>query len=78
MFYAELIKSIPNYHQILPLISVPSNAQAGSHNNVKILQRSLFGEDPGRVAQSLGHLTRKSEVLGSIPGLAVFFRFSFR
>ena len=23
---------------------------------------------PGRVAQSVGHLTRKSEVLGSIPG----------
>ena len=37
MFYAELIKSIPNYHQILLLISVPSNAQAGSHNNVNIL-----------------------------------------
>ena len=32
---------------------------------------------PGRVAQSVGHLTRKSEVLGSIPGLATFFRFSF-
>ena len=25
------------------------------------------------VAQSAGHLTRKSEVLGSIPGLATFF-----
>ena len=25
---------------------------------------------PGRVPQSEGHLTRKSEVLGSIPGLA--------
>ena len=33
---------------------------------------------PGRVAQSVGHLTRKSGVLGSIPGLATFFRFSFR
>ena len=33
---------------------------------------------PGRVAQSIGHLTRKSEVLGSIPGLAAYFRFSFR
>ena len=32
---------------------------------------------PGRVAQSVGHLTRKSEVLGSIPGLATYFRFSF-
>ena len=32
----------------------------------------------GRVAQSVGHLTRKSVVLGSIPGLATYFRFSFR
>ena len=31
---------------------------------------------PGRVAQSVGHLTRKLEVLGSIPGLATYFRFS--
>ena len=34
--------------------------------------------EPGRVAQSVGHLTRKSGVLGSIPGLATYFRFSFR
>ena len=27
--------------------------------------------------QSVGHLTRKSGVLGSIPGLATYFRFSF-
>ena len=33
---------------------------------------------PGRVAQSVGHLTRKSGVLGSIPGLATYFRFFFR
>ena len=33
---------------------------------------------PGRVAPSVGHLTRKSGVLGSIPGLATYFRFSFR
>ena len=33
---------------------------------------------PGRVAQSIGHLTRKSGVLGLIPGLATYFRFSFR
>ena len=32
---------------------------------------------PGRVAQSVGHLTH-SEVLGSIPGLVTYFRFSFR
>ena len=33
---------------------------------------------PGRVAQLVGHLTRKSGVLGSIAGLAPYFRFSFR
>ena len=33
---------------------------------------------PDRVAQSVGHLTSKSGVLGSIPGLATYFRFSFR
>ena len=33
---------------------------------------------PGRVAQSVEHLTRKSGFLGSIPGLATYFRFSFR
>ena len=33
--------------------------------------------EPGLVAQSVGHLTRKSGVLGSIPGLATYFRFSF-
>ena len=33
---------------------------------------------PGRVAQSVGHLTRKSGVPGSIPGLTTYFRFSFR
>ena len=30
--------------------------------------------EPGSIAQSVGHLTRKSEVLGSIPGLATYFR----
>ena len=35
-------------------------------------------KSPGRVAQSVGHLTRKSGVLGSIPSLATYFHFSFR
>ena len=39
---------------------------------------TVFYKLPGRVAQSVGHLTRKSGVLGSIPGLATYFRFSFR
>ena len=30
------------------------------------------------LARSVGHLTRKSGVLGSIPGLETYFRFSFR
>ena len=38
----------------------------------------LSRNSPGRVAQSVGHLTRKSGVLGSIPGLATYFRFPFR
>ena len=33
-----------------------------------------FIEWPDRVAQSVGLLTRKSGVLGSIPGLATYFR----
>ena len=32
---------------------------------------------PGRVAQSVGHPTHKLGVLGSIPGRATYFRFSF-
>ena len=31
-----------------------------------------------KTMQSVGHLTRKSEALGSIPGLTTYFRFSFR
>ena len=31
---------------------------------------------PNTYWQSVGHLTRKSGVLGSIPGLATYFRFS--
>ena len=44
-------------------------------NVIYILFNSI---SPGRVAQSVGHLTCKSGVLGSIPGLATYFRFSFR
>ena len=42
-----------------------------------VLTLRHFRDSPGRVAQSVGHLTRKSGVLGSIPGLATYFRFSF-
>ena len=39
---------------------------------------ALRRQSPGRVAQLVGHLTRKSGVLGSIPSLATYFRYSFR
>ena len=38
---------------------------------------NLNAFEPGREVQSEGHLTRKSGVLGSIPGLATYFSFSF-
>ena len=48
-----------------------------SHRDLDLGIALLFVK-PGRVAQSVGHLTRKSGVLSSIPGLATYFRFSFR
>ena len=36
----------------------------------------MNSSEPGPVAQSVGHLTSKSGVLGSIPSLATYFRFS--
>ena len=41
------------------------------------IRLDISWESPGREVQTVGHLTRKSEVLGSIPGLATYFRFSF-
>ena len=35
---------------------------------------TLYEHQPGRVAQSVGHPTRKSGVLGSIPGLVSYWR----
>ena len=35
-------------------------------------------DEPGCVEQSVGHLTCKSEVLVTMPGLATYFCFSFR
>ena len=47
--------------------------------DLSVVYPTIFqNSEPGRVAQSVGHLTRKSGVLGSIPGLATYFRFSFR
>ena len=43
-----------------------------------LITARLMTPPPGRVVQSVGHRTCKSEVLGSIPGLTTYFRFSFR
>ena len=49
------------------------------HPKLQISQSKFsYLRKPGHVAQSVGHLTRKSGVLGLIPGLATYFRFSFR
>ena len=48
------------------------------HLSVVYLYCLVIALKPGRVAQLVGHLTRKSGVLSSIPGLATYFRFSFR
>ena len=37
----------------------------------------VYNFGPGHVEQSVGQLTRKSGVLGLIPGLATYFLFSF-
>ena len=57
----------------------PNFTLAETYDEIAIRKTFLSeGKQPGRVAQSVGHLTRKSGVLGSIPGLATYFRFSFR
>ena len=58
----------PKLHRVLAVLSA-----IGLNLNLQNL--NLL---PGRVAQSIEHLTHKSEVLGSIPGLAKYFHFSFR
>ena len=51
--------------------------KSGNIENSREL-KGIVLQVPRRVAQSVGHLTRESGVLGSIPGLATYFRFSFR
>ena len=57
-------------------VKAPISASTDNFKLVLIFDFNILG--PGCVAQSVGHLTRKSGVLGSIPGLAAYFRFSFR
>ena len=55
----------------------PPHKDNSNDQSQNVLFRSLLGKW-GRVAQSVGHLTYKSGVLGSIPGLATYFHYSFR
>ena len=74
-FYSSMQKLITN----LPLSGPPHTCKihlTKFNSNSHIM--GIRGLVSGRVAQSVGHLTRKSGVLGSIPGLATYFRFSFR
>ena len=63
------------------LLEIFNHCRCSSEIYTYILSQSqcAFGAKmPGRIAQSVGHLTHKSGVLGLIPGLAAYFRFSFR
>ena len=47
-------------------------------SHLKRVLPSTSLEPGGTRSAIVGHLTRKSGVLGSIPGLLTYFRFSFR
>ena len=68
---------IYRYRKIFEKEGRNKTGRAASPENVPIHLMALH-ELLGRVAQSVGHLTRKSGALGSIPGLATYFRYSFR
>ena len=79
----------PKLYAILAFLSAIGlniHVHSGHPSPVKELGEGTFTwmhvfkeiNQPGRVAQSVGHLTHKSGVLGSIPGLATYIRFSFR
>ena len=77
-------KTLPNNYRPVSLLSnVGKSLERCVHKHIYnyVIENnndSITNQLPGRVAQSVGHLTRKSGVLGSIPGLATYFRFSFR
>ena len=53
------------------------NNRVFAYSMLQNLMSHYLRRQHSRIAQSVGHLTRKSEVLGWIPGLATHFRFSF-
>ena len=71
-FIEKLEKLCTQYFQDLTLYGAP-NYLTSSEGTVELQWLA-----PGHVVQSVGHLTLRSGVLGSIPGLATYYRFSFR
>ena len=73
-------KPTRNYKKPIPYNELICNTEKQGHEDMCVitLYYMYIVISPGRVAQLVGHLTRKSGVLGSIPGLAKYFRFSFR
>ena len=69
---------IPNNLKIIIIVSFVVAVVCWSIYAFITLSFSLCRLEPDRVAQSVGHLTRKSEVLGSIPCLATYCQFDFR
>ena len=69
-----------NWAVICPNSGTPKilNFHLEQMENLLFLGVPILKHKPGRIAQWVGHLTRESGVLGSIPGLATYFRFSFR
>ena len=79
----KMLENCPDLKLSDEIFQISSNEKHLGVNQVilTIPTRKLFFNacvEPGRVVQSVGHLTHKSEVLGSVPGLATYFRFSFR
>ena len=69
--------SIEKYIQDIYFFGVNTKYISSNALTISVISR-VRSTRPGRIAQSVGHLTLKSGVLGPIPGLATYFRFSFR
>ena len=66
------------FHHLTPFLWCILSFKGPNYHLLQLVLCRMVAEKPGRVAQLVGHLTRKSGALGSIPGLATYFRFSFR
>ena len=75
-------QSHPNSHNVSVAIKCKTKAvdwSALMWRPIGVIKNEMdISAFSGRVAQSVGNLARKSGVLGSIPGLATYFSFSFR